>query len=95
MVELGRVYDPSVKKYIKIVVGGVPSKFYGVYDPSKRTIHLNSRESYKSDDRYMDICIHEALHATFPSLSEEIVTKRTPILKRLLFKMGVQPVDQG
>ncbi len=93
MAELGRVYDPAERKYIKVVIGGVPSKFYGVYDPARRTIHLNSRESYKSDDKFMDICIHESLHAVFPALSEEIITKRTPILKRLLKVMGIQPIN--
>ena len=95
MYELGRAYDPQAKKYIRVVVGGVPSKWYGYYDKAKRTIHLNSKESYKSDDQYMDTCLHEALHAAFPSLSEDIITKRTPTIKRLLKIMGVQPVDLG
>ena len=89
MVELGRV--KFGKHYIRVVVGGVPSKWHAYYDEDKRTIHLNSRESYKSDDMYMDTCLHEALHAVFPHLSEKIVKERTPILKRLLKKMGVQP----
>ena len=87
--EVGRVKDG--KRYIRIVEGGVPSLFYGAYDPVKKCIHINKRENYKSDDEYMDTCLHEALHATFPSLSEEVITERTPILKRLLLKMGVRP----
>lgn len=86
---LGRVKDG--KRYITVVQGGVPSAFYGAYDPKKKRIHLNKQENYKSDDAYMDTCIHEALHATFPSLSEHIITERTPILKRLLKCMGVRP----
>lgn len=93
--ELGRVYDPVKKKYIRIVEGGIPTRWHGYYDADRMVIHLPQRQKCQSSDTYMDICIHEALHATFPSLSEEIVTKRTPILKRLLLKMGVQPVDQG
>ena len=89
MVVVGKVKDG--KRYITIVEGGVPPSFYGAYDPTKKQIHINKRESYRSDDAYMDTCIHEALHATFPSLSEEVITKRTPILKRLLLKMGVRP----
>lgn len=92
MVEIGRVWDPTRKKYIRIVEGGVPSKWDGCYDPGKHRIHLRSRESYTSDC-YMDTCIHEVLHAVFPHLSEEIVLKKTPIMKRLLLKMGVQPVN--
>ncbi len=90
---VGRVKDG--KRYITIVEGGVPSAFFGYYDPAKKRIHINKRENYRSDDAYMDTCIHEALHATFPSLSEEIITKRTPILKRLMLKMGVRPVSES
>ncbi len=95
MVELGRVWCPVRRKYIRIVEGGVPSLWHGYYDRDRMVIHLPKRRKCQSADRYMDICIHEALHATFPSLSEEAVTQRTPILKRLLKKMGVQPVDLG
>ncbi len=92
MVELGRVWDKEKKKYIKVVIGGVPSAWHSYWDCDHNRIHLKSRESYKSDDVYMDCCVHEALHATFPHLSEHIITERTPILKRLLKKMGVQPM---
>jgi len=91
MEELGRVWDPRIRKYIRIVVGGVPSTWHAYWDVDHHRIHLNSRESYRTDDTYMDACVHEALHATFPSLSEQVITERTPILKRLLLKMGVQP----
>lgn len=93
MVELGRVFDPDERKYIKVVVGGVPSKWHAYYNCTKHTIHLNSRESYGSDDFYMDTCLHEALHAAFPDLSEEAITKRTPIIKRLIKIMGIRPID--
>ena len=94
VVEIGRVYDPSIKKYIKIVEGGVPSKFWACFNPTTHTIHLNKQKCYKSLDKYMDTCLHEAIHAAFPTLSEAIVTERTPILKRLLKKMGIG-VDLG
>ena len=89
----GRVWDPAKKKYIQIIEGGVPSAWHSYWDCDKHRIHLNSRESYRSDDIYMDCCVHEALHATFPHLSETTITERTPILKRLLKRMsiGVQP----
>ena len=92
MVELGRVWDQEKKKYIKVVIGGVPSAWHSYWDCDHNRIHLNPRESYKSDDVYMDCCIHETLHAVFPHLSEQIVKERTPIVKRLLKAMGVQPM---
>ena len=92
MVELGRVWDPTKKKYIRIVEGGVPSAWHSYWDMDHSRIHLNSRESYRSDDVYLDCCLHEALHACFPHMSEKIICSRTPILKRLLKTMGVQPV---
>lgn len=89
--EIGRVWDPDRRKYIIILNHGVPSLFYGYYDPVRHRIHLP--KNWKSADKYMDICIHESLHAVFPHMSEEIITKKTPIMKRLLLKMGVQPVS--
>ena len=91
LIEIGRVWDPDKRKYIRVVIGGVPPRWHGCYDPTNNRIHLNSRKSYRSDDTYMDCCLHEALHACFPDISEETIGKRTPILKRLLKKMGVQP----
>ncbi len=88
----GRVWDPQRQKYITIVEGGVPGSWYGYYDIDRHRIHLRKRDKYRSAGKYMDVCIHECLHAVFPHLSEEIILQKTPILKRLLLKMGVQPL---
>jgi len=36
----------------------------------------------------LDTCLHEALHASLPSLSEECVTETAHDLARVLFSLG-------
>ena len=87
-IKLGKVKIAG--KMWTVYEGGVPSRWYSYMEPDNRRIFM-PKLSNVTPNRYLELAIHEAIHATMPFMDEDAVDKRSLQIKRLLWVMGIRP----
>ena len=68
-----------------------PKGLYGYCDHTHREIRVIPEEDFRGSQEELDTIIHEALHALFPDLDEEVVAQSGSELAAILVDAGLIP----